>query len=62
MPIFKFLDWVVKNTLQSYTADLILKEHAFYTLSCIGVRMLGLVPAGCEPAGDTNMNNAHESD
>lgn len=41
--IYRFLDWVAKNV-----TDLSLKEHAFYTLSCFGVRMLGLKLAGEE--------------
>lgn len=39
--IYRFLDWVAKNV-----TDLSLKEHAFYTLSCFGVRMLGLKMSG----------------
>ena len=37
MLIYHFLDWVAKNV-----TDQNLKEHAFYTMSCFGVRMLNL--------------------
>ena len=41
--IYRFLDWIVKNvTVMS------LKEHAIYTLSCFGVRMLDLRLSGEE--------------
>lgn len=47
--IYRFLDWIVKNA-----TVLSLKEHAFYTLSCFGVRMLNLKLSG-EVAKDSDV-------
>jgi hypothetical protein len=35
--IIQFLDWIIKNATDQH-----LKEYAFFALSCIGLRMLGM--------------------
>ena len=51
MLIYHFLDWVAKNV-----TDQNLKEHAFYTMSCFGVRMLNLKLADEDQSPDKDID------
>ena len=55
MLIYHFLDWVAKNATDQY-----LREHAFYTMSCFGVRMLNLKLADEEKSLDEDVEMTGE--
>lgn len=56
LPIVNFLDWIIKNAQDDH-----LKEHAYYTLSAIGLRMLLIVPAGCDPTTEDQVSQMDQS-
>jgi hypothetical protein len=55
MLIYHFLDWVAKNV-----TDQNLREHAFYTMSCFGVRMLNLKLADEDKSPDQDVEMTSE--